>query len=67
MSIKIATAVMTGIIALAAAAAGDSNRNKDQTFKAAQYCVPNDDEPGAKSDFLLPRLVPRMCLRVKLS
>jgi hypothetical protein len=52
MSFRIATAVAAGVIALALpiATAQHNDRGKDEIFKTAQYCVPDEGEPGAKSD-----------------
>ena len=52
MSFRMAMAVLTGVIsfALPVASASRGDHNKDQIVKVAQYCMPDDDEPGAKSD-----------------
>jgi hypothetical protein len=52
MSFRIATAVTAGVIALAlpVATAQHTDRSKDQMFKVAQYCVPDEGEPGTTSD-----------------
>jgi hypothetical protein len=52
MSFRIATAVAAGIIALALpiATAQHNDRSKDETFRTAQYCVPDEGDSGANSD-----------------
>jgi len=41
-----------GVISLAllVATASRGDHNKDQMVKAAQYCMPDDDEAGEKND-----------------
>ena len=45
-------AVVTGVISLAllVATASRGDHNKNQMVKPAQYCMPDDEDPGAKSD-----------------
>jgi len=52
MSFRIETAVAAGIIALALSVttAQQNDRNKEETFRTAQYCVPDEGESGANSD-----------------
>jgi len=52
MPFRMAMAVVVGVIALAfpVATAHHNDRNKNQMLKAAQYCMPDDEDPGAKSD-----------------
>jgi len=52
MPFRMAMVVVVGVIALAlpVATAHHNDRNKDQMLKAAQYCMPDDEDPGAKSD-----------------
>jgi len=52
MSFRMAMAVVTGVISLVllVATASRGDHNKDQMVKAAQYCMPDDDEAGEKND-----------------
>jgi hypothetical protein len=52
MWFRIATAVAVGVIALALpiATAQQDDRGKEKAFKVAQYCVPDEAEPGSMSD-----------------
>ena len=45
-------AVVTGVISLVllVATASRGDHNKDQMVKAAQYCMPDDDEASEKND-----------------
>jgi hypothetical protein len=47
MSIKIVMALVTVVIACAspALAGGNRDRNNEYTYKTAQYCLPQLDEP----------------------
>jgi len=52
MSFRIETAVAAGLIALALSVttAQHNDRNKEETFRTAQYCVPDEGESGANSE-----------------
>jgi hypothetical protein len=50
MSTRVSMAFAAAIItfALPASIAGSGNRNNEHTLKLAQYCVPENDIPGAQ-------------------
>jgi len=50
MSSRITLALVFAVALIATATASAADRNKNQMVKPAQYCVPDDDEPGGKSD-----------------
>ena len=45
MSIKIVMALVTAVIACASPALAGGNRDNEYTYKTAQYCLPQLDEP----------------------
>jgi len=49
MSTKITMVFVVAVIALASPALAAGNGNRDNEYKSAQYCVPQDDIPGAPS------------------
>ena len=49
MSTKITMVLIVAVIALASPALATGNGNRDNEYKSAQYCVPQDDIPGAQS------------------
>jgi hypothetical protein len=50
MWIRIASLVAMGITVFGLPAGAVEHSKHNQTFKVAQYCLPNDDEPGVKND-----------------
>jgi hypothetical protein len=48
--IRIAVAAVVIGSALLTAVAGQSHRNTVQTFRSAQYCVPEAEPPGAQTN-----------------
>ncbi len=51
MSTKITMVFVVAVIVLASPALAAGNGNRDNEYKSAQYCVPQDDIPGAQSIF----------------
>ncbi len=49
MATKITMIFAVAVIALASTAFGAGNGNRANAYKLAQYCVPQDDIPGAQS------------------
>ncbi len=49
MSIKITRVIVVAVIALASSALAAGNGNRNNEYKSAQYCVPQDNIPGAQS------------------
>ncbi len=49
MSTTITMVFVVAVIALACPALAAGNGNRDNEYKTAQYCVPQDDIPGAQS------------------
>ena len=49
MSSNIALVFVAAVIAFASPALAAGNGNRDNEYKSAQYCVPQDDVPGAQS------------------
>ena len=50
MSSRITLVLIFAITLIATAPASAEDHNKNQMIKPAQYCMPEDDEPGGKSD-----------------
>ena len=49
MSSNIALVFVVAVIVFASPALAAGNGNRDNEYKSAQYCVPQDDIPGAQS------------------
>jgi hypothetical protein len=49
MSTKITMVFVVAVIISASPALAAGNGNRDNEYKSAQYCVPQDDIPGAPS------------------
>ncbi len=49
MSTTITMVFVVAVIALASPALAAGNGNRDNEYKSAQYCVPQDDIPGAQN------------------